>query len=465
MITQEYYDSEQLAESFCQATEPRAYMASKIQLFAVIVYIISQGFAIPILAVGPSWAVWPRLDDFATLFLFLVYLGSRSRIYSMDRRERFFYVIWIVLILYTIPSTLVGVLMRPELSKGLTFGVFQTFRVFEYGLVWLCIRGMSFSRRQFDVITRTFFCVFIFVLIICIGNVTGFIPASRLVAHLPQGPVCGPWLYVHTKTSASEALGPYGWNPHYLDVQLICIMAVILAASKPSLFFRIFAAGAIGIIIIMSGSRAPLAGFAVALAIWSSKSIKQFMFLIFIIVIGAISFHFIAGLAEVSVIEYAFERTQSLVGISDPTLSGRTGHWRYIFEFIINNPMIFITGVGWGFSGHVLGGITTAHNTFLQAFVEMGIFGASLFFIFLFAIYRLLLGNNPLKKAVRSALLGLMVVSLTHETLYPYTNNGSFHGLLLAIVAIAGATERGFNIEESYYAEYESEQGEHFNGC
>jgi O-antigen ligase len=459
MIDQEYYNPNQAVEVDYPALGLQDYVATQGQLFAVIIYIIAQGFTIPVLPIGPSWATWPRLDDFATLLLLFVFLTSHSRIYPMTKRERFFFAMWVVLLLVSFPSTLYGRAMRPELEKSFNFGISQTFRIFEYGLVWVCIRGMAFSQKQLDTITKTLFCVLIFVIIICVGNVTGLIPPSRLVFHLPYA---GHWMDVKLKTGPSTVLGPFGYNYAYTACQLTFMAAVMLAATKPRLGLRILMVVAIVAAIFLSGSRGPMVGFAVAIAIWASKGFRQLLFFLAMIIIGAIGFSLLVGSVRESVRTTAVERAATFVSPEeDPTLGGRVPQWRNALNIIREDTGILMTGVGWGYANQVLGGIGKAHMMVLQTLIELGIFGLLLYLLFLFGIYRLLLGKDRLKRALRSAFLGLLVASSVSETFYPVPMYGSFLGFVLCLVAIAGAAERGRNIEEQCYEEYElSEEGD-----
>ncbi|MBA7493328.1 hypothetical protein ES702_03886 [subsurface metagenome] len=457
-MDQEYYNPEQAVEGYYPVLELRDYVATQGQLFAVIIYIIAQGFTIPILPVGASWAVWPRLDDFATLLLLWVFVTSHSRIYPMTKKERFFFAMWIVILLLSVPSTLYGRIMRPELEKSFRFGIHQTFRIFEYGLVWVCIRGMAFSQKQLDTITRAVFCVLIFILIICVGNVTGLIPPSRLVSHLP---FAGHWTDVKLKTGPSTVLGPFGYNYAYTACQLTFMAAVMLAARKPGLHMRIFMVVALAAAIFLTGSRGPMIGFTVAIAIWASKGFRQLLFFLVIIIVGAIGFSLLGGLVEEAVGLKAVERVTGIITYEDPTLGGRLPQWRHAISILRSDFTILLIGAGWGYGNQVLGGIGKAHNLVLQILIELGIFGLPLYLSFLFAIYRLLRGKDRIRKALRCAFLGIVVASFASENLYPIPLYGSFLGFVLCLVAIAGAAERGRNIEEQCYEEYElSEEGD-----
>jgi len=437
--------------------------ASRMQLFAVIVYLITQGFTIPILPVGPSWAVWPKLDDFATLFLLLVYLFTRHNTCPMNKAERVVFVLVVVGIIASFPSMFIGKLMRPEIVKGPSYGIFQTSRVLEYSTVWFCIRGMTFSSRQFDKISYTVFLVMVFVVIIALGNATGTIPPARLLTHLPyEGPL---GILKLEATGAYRPLSPMGEaNPGYLIVQMAFFTAVLLASRKPSLAFRIPLIIAVLYVVFLTGARAATVGWFVFLAIWVHKSPKQLVVLLAVLALLFVSLNIFAESFDIDILERATQRFGTIFHretAEEKTLAGRTIQWAETWKYIISDPRILLVGVGWGYGGVVVPtGIGNAHCMYLQALLELGILGAVLFFWLLFRGYRLLRGKDRLLAAIRAVFLGLLVSSLTGEVFFPIASMGSFLGLVGAVFAIGTATCRGRLLEEHYYSEFEQPQEE-----
>ena len=433
--------------------------ASKLQMFAVIVYLISQGFTIPILPIGPSWAVWPRLDDFATAFLVLVYFSTRANTCPMNKLERTISVLIIAGVLFSIPSTFFGRLMHPEILKGPSYGIFQTFRIFEYGMVWVCIRGMTFSQKQFDKISYTIFFVMVFVVIVGIGNATGIIPPARLLAHLPYD---GPWGVLKTRgTGAFRPVGPYGWNSGYMVDQLVFMTAILLVSRKPSVIFRIPLVVAVAVVVFLTGSRAATIAWCTCLVILAHKSIKQLVVMLVIVSMFFVALYISSDYFDVDIVERATHRIGTLLHretFEEKTLSGRTVQWATAVDYILSDPSVSLMGVGWGFGGVVLvekTGIGHVHCMYLDVLLEVGVFGAVMFYILLFNMYRLLRGRDRLLTAMRAAFLALLVAGITGAVFYPVVAGGSFLGFTGAVFAIGAATRRGKLLEEQYYAEYE----------
>jgi len=327
MLTAEQPYASQLMEDldYIESSHQVSF-ASSLQLFSVVVYLLSQGFTIPVLPIGPSWAVWFRLDDFATLFLFVVYLSTRRNTRPMEKVERLVFSLIVVGIVLSFPSILVGKLMRPEIIKGPHFGIFQTYRVIQYVSVWFCIRGMTFSSKQFDKISYAAFFVSFFAVIIGFGNVTGAISASRLVSHLPYD---GPWIFVHQKVGSSRALGPYGYLSGEMVDRMVFLTMVLLASRKPRAIFRITLVVLIACVVFLSGARAASIAWCVALAIFSCKKAKQLIMAPIIIVLMFVVLRMLP--ADNVIVEYSTSRISTIIHREeDITMAGRT-RWSYTF--------------------------------------------------------------------------------------------------------------------------------------
>ena len=464
MMEREQTSPELMEYSYYPESSPQYSFATGLQFFAVIVYILSQGFTIPILPIGPSWAVWPRLDDFSTLFLFLVYLGSRRNTCPMNKTERFIFVVIIIAIVLSIPSMLFGKLMRPEFPKTLSYGAFQTFRIFEYIMVWFCIRGMTFSSKQFDKISYTVFFVVVFEVIIGMGNATGAIPLARLLAHLPYD---GPWAVLKANaTGAHRPLGSCGHSGTMVD-RLVFLTAILFVSRKPSAIFRIPLIVAVAIVVFLSGSRAATIAWCLSLAILASKSIKQLIIMLVVISLFLTSFYMFASSFESEIVERATERVGTIVHREeDPTMAGRTIQWAGVLRYIASDPSVFVLGVGWGFGLVVLapetGVVGGAHCMYLSPLLEVGVFGAIMFYMFLFHMYRLVRGKDALLSAIRAAFIGLLVAGITGAVFFPSPSAGSFLGFVGAVFGIGTATYRGRLLEEQLYSEYEPSEEEDF---
>ncbi len=468
MLESEQTGAELMEYSDYPELSPQPSFATPLQLFAVIVYILSQGFTIPILPIGPSWAVWPRLDDFSTLFLFLVYLGTRRNTCPMNRLEHTIFALIIVGAILSLPSTAIGALRYPEIIKGPSFGVFQTYRIIEYTMVWFCIRGMTFSSKQFDKISYTVFFVVVFVVIIGIGNATGAIPSARLLRHLPYD---GPWgVLKQAATGAHKPRGPYGWNSGYMVDMLVLFTALLFVSRKPSAMFRIPLVVAVAVVVFLTGSRAATVAWCVCLAILSTKSAKQLIMMLVVISLFFICFYMVVDFFEYEIVERATQRAGTLIhreAFEDKTLAGRTLQWVALLRYMVSDPSVPVLGVGWGFGQIVLEpetGISGAHSMYLSPLLEVGVFGAIMFYILLFQMYRLVRGKDPLLAAIRAAYLAFLVAGITGSIFFPAVSAGSFLGFVGAVFGIGAATHRGRLLEEQLYSEYDP-SAEEDSGC
>jgi hypothetical protein len=406
------------------------------------------------------------LDDFATLFLFMVYLGTRRNTCPMSKTERFVSVLIVIGVIMSLPSTVFGMLMRPEIIKGPSFGVFQTYRIIEYTMVWFCIRGMTFSSKQFDKISYTIFFVVVFVVIIGIGNATGAIPPARLLRHLPYD---GPWGVLKTSaTGAHKPIGPYSWNSGYMVNMLVLFTALLFVSRKPSAMFRIPLIVAVAVVVFLSGSRAATVAWCVSLAILSTKNAKQLIMVLAVISLFFICLYTVIDVFEYEVVERATYRVGTLIHREtekEKTLSGRTIQWVAVLRYAVSDPSVLVLGVGWGFGQAALEpetGIAGAHSMYLSPLLEVGVFGAIMFYILLFGMYRLVRGKDRLLAAIRAAYLGLLVAGIAGSIFFPSVSAGSFLGFVGAVFGIGAATYRGRLLEEQLYGKYEPSEERDF---
>lgn len=70
--------------------------------------------------------------------------------------------------------------------------------------------------------------------------------------------------------------------------------------------------------------------------------------------------------------------------------NGRFGVWKSYFEYLNNNPLVVLFGVGGGAISSIADilGIATAHNIILEKIVELGIVGLLIFYMYFTALYK-----------------------------------------------------------------------------
>ncbi|MBM3331458.1 O-antigen ligase family protein [candidate division WOR-3 bacterium] len=418
--------------------------ADNLQLAAVVVYILSQGFTFPIVAFTRSMYLWPVLSDLATLFLVAVHLSRSQLVNPMDRTERSFWRLLVLGVTMALASTVYTSFTSPQgpTLAGLA-GSYQTLRLVEFGVVWHCIRGMAFSPQHLARISSAVYAVTAFIVAVALGQATGLFPGAMLAAHLPAD---SPWGAVRSMNGPHRPFGPIGINAGGMVNYLTVFTALLLAGRKPAAAFRVPLIAVAAVVVFLTGSRGATVGFATMFVAASATSVRRFVFTLAAAIVFAVIAPRILGQTDEEVGAYAQRRSASILNRQqDPTLSGRTIRWTDTVQYVRSNPEVLITGIGWGMGEMGIPGVPgNAHNMYLQSLLEGGVLGLALYLMLLLTAFRLLRGSLPDLAGPRAAYAGLLVAGFTGEVLWPTFLNGHFLGFTFAMLAIAGAASRGY---------------------
>jgi len=425
----------------------KSRLPGRLQFFALLVYLTCHAYTIPILPIGLSWAVWPRLDDFAFLILAFTWLiGPKISLDNIEKK--FMHTMILVMVLSLVSVALITAGLFKTTIRGINFGIFQTARLLEYTMVWLFARNIIFDNRRLAWIRRTLTVVALFIIIVCLLNALRIVTPSQLVSHLPWGfERCGPWHYMQLKTKAI-ALGPLGYNPAYMAAELSLLTVMILGLRRNYRFFISAGLVAISLIVVfLSGSRAGLVIFVTAILVWSFARFRHFGIFVTILVLLVPMIYFFSDPMEMMM-----PRQAEI--FSPGTAAGRTVIWKMAIEGILDNPMILLTGTGWGNTMVYMG--EAAHNLYLHIILESGILGFVLFCALGYQVFRLASGPEELSHVFRAIFIGILIGALTQETLFPVASMGSFLGLFLCILGVVSSLRRtadSSNTEDVYSTE------------
>jgi len=116
------------------------------------------------------------------------------------------------------------------------------------------------------------------------------------------------------------------------------------------------------------------------------------------------------------------------------------------FKMLLSQPWIIVTGAGFQNVSYVLGGPTGAHNNYLQALFELGIFGFIAFMLFLKSIYDMLKKTFRLAKSkfeeflakdTIAIFIAILISMLAGETMWAQYSMFTLTGQIMVIIAIA----------------------------
>ena len=116
-------------------------------------YVLSQGFTIPIVPVGFSWAMWPLLSDGALAVMFLGWLVAPRQLDKNSRVRRTVFnglvaIMLLCLVSFAWMALVYATPYSPPGEKGISFGLFQLFRMMEFLAVYFFTSSTPLSRQR-----------------------------------------------------------------------------------------------------------------------------------------------------------------------------------------------------------------------------------------------------------------------------------------------------------------------------
>ena len=125
---------------------------------------------------------------------------------------------------------------------------------------------------------------------------------------------------------------------------------------------------------------------------------------------------------------------------------GRDAIFNWTINTILERPDYLIIGIGYQ-NFRSAGGPVSAHNTYFQVLIELGVIGFVAWMGFFLVLYRNLSeaerraasSERDVILAGKAALLAIAACGLFNDTLYPVRNNNGFLGFALAFFAITSS--------------------------
>jgi hypothetical protein len=415
---------------------------SRWALLAFCLYIMAQGFTIPVLAIGPSWAIWPTLPDFATAFLGVTALlsGSPGQFLSATHKTLVHYLVACLLACFVSFIFLIRLLPDPSIgAMEPTWGAFQLYRLVQFFIVFWAAARIPLSPQRIRMLSGVVAGVFY---LVCLGVILTFfnvLPPEYLTLHLPRDPIAlGPWAD-YALGDPARGWGTIGYNHAYVAAQILVLLALYLrlrpVASALSNIVPILPALAAT---FLTGSRAGFAatGLFAVLQLFQRPTVCIALFAAMALLAAQYDWD--------SLPQELGQLTESQREIFDPlnrhSLHGRTEIWQEHLDFLQVRPWLWASGAGFG--SVVQTG--NAHCLYLQILVELGVAGLVLWLGLVAYVLNALHRREPSAQPIFWLTVTLLVASLTQETFYPVPAFGHLLGLYLACLAITlrGAESR-----------------------
>lgn len=416
-----------------------AIRGSRISFFGLCFYLASQWFQIPLVAVGPSWAVWPNFPDIGAglLLLGLLMEGSRLRVKPPTNRNALTLLLVIIggtaiaLLLSSVRGSMIGL---SDNEKSISFGVFQLYRTVEFVVVFGVASAIPLTVGRVRILSKIVDIALLLTFLGIVGTYFSLISTPKMVAHLPYDfTTAGSW-GVMSHGQWYEA-GTIGYNHSYVAIQLIMLSALALGlrGGRAGSFREAAYLGMAAIGVFLSGSRSGMAAMLFFLVAYLFRKPKT---LVAAIAVSGLVFVAFVGLGHGWNFDLSntAERQLTLRNPLDPeNLSGRDMIWRDSIAFLMQDPVRWIIGAG---PGSVAQYGYNAHNLYLHITMEAGLVGLSLFCFGMYKIIDYLRRLERGAKPILWATVALLLSALTQETFYPVPAHGHFLGLYLCSLAI-----------------------------
>lgn len=423
--------------------------------FALCCYLLSQSFTIPLVPIGPSWAVWPNFPDLAVGLLVLMLLFNFRWASPASHPNRRVFLLLLMVLYGSILSYTFYLSWADKNAAGVKFGIFQIYRLIEFITIFRITTYIPLTPGRINVLRRIVDFVLVFVCLGIILTFFGIIPLSLMIAHLPQSfDVAGPWSrYIPDRTGSGW--GTISYHHAYVSLQVFMLVVLrihlSLGEKKQYKSKNKFLHNSNNILLLLSvfacflsGSRAGIVTILLFLAIYLVINKTNALNFAIWSILAALPAMTLAKIMF-AVVERdntdpdrlsIFDRQKTLLNADDSeNLAGRDQIWVEKLSFLDEEPRRWLLGEGFGSASD--SGSYNAHMLYLHIITETGIVGlfcfGLLFAQILSSLYRYELGWKPIFWAT----ISLLFSSLTQENFYPVDALGHFIGFYLCSVAIA----------------------------
>ncbi|GAA4434690.1 O-antigen ligase family protein [Bremerella cremea] len=415
-------------------------------------YFLSQGYLVPLAAIGPSWAIWPRIADFAGLFM------AGACLWQWRQAERLpkplaTITFWLMVFLWLSAISLIAQTIispklywnGPRMGEAVQWGIYQLARLIQFIALFVCAAytPLTETRRRWLVGVST--TVLWFVIITVLLTYTGTITYESVVAHLPESPdVSGPWA---SFGESFDGLGYISYNHAYTAVQLVLLFSLHLSLTRCQFnTANLLLLVAVSLGVFLSGSRAGFAAMLVLVApcLWTWVRRGGILPLVWAGTVGctifatmliAPSFFKVRGLTDFKqqIEDLVVRQTSTFEGYKSDNLAGRTDIWKWHLDSLEERPWTWV--VGYGFGSAITRG-NQAHMQPLNMVSEMGLIGLGVGLVLMVIVLKTLWEMEPPGHPYLWGSLALLFTSLTQETFYPVAAMGHFPGFYLFGLAI-----------------------------
>ncbi len=397
-------------------------------------FVAAQAYTIPVLAVGPSWTIWPTLP-----ILTAAGLAASASLWSRPLAGAVgsllaglaLVVLGCAVSFAVVTLGLSGQLL-PDVAVEPSWGIYQLYILLVAGAVLWAAGRVALTPERLTVLKWVTAATLVWVCLSVFLTFSGLVPTATFAGHLPASvEASGAWTrYLH---AGDRGLGTIGYDYIYTACQMLLLLAFWLYLARGR--HPWLQSALVGLVIaatFVSGSRTGLGSLAVFLVLFGLRAQKAPLLIgaAVLLPLGFLALPFLdVDLAEVG------QRQATLLGApSTETLSARDLIWAERLEFLNADPLRWLTGTGFGSA--VASG-KKAHLVLLHTVVETGVLGLGALVVFVGFVLRLLWRHERAPRIVLMASVALLASSLSQESIYPVPMMGAFIPFYLAVLAVA----------------------------
>ncbi|QLE40894.1 O-antigen ligase family protein [Nostoc sp. C052] len=422
---------------------PTSLWATKWLFVGMCFYMISQVYVVPLLAIGPSWSLWPNLSDFACFFMIVAFvLAKRTYLEVSQFNLKLLSILLVAFVGSIISYIFYRLNLGEENTPGIAVGQYQIYRFIQFICIFWITAHVPFSSTRRKILIQINDLIF---LLVCLGIILTFfniLPLGALTIHLPQEPtVAGAWSrYQSIGKYGGQGWGTTGYDHSHVAVNVIMLLAMRMHLAQSDNIFvdKLFLL--IGVITcFFTESRTGLAAILVfGILYWikrpqyTTKILFVFLslaalLLVYLSNVGFNSLHIASSEGSL------LERQAGLTSVDADSLSGRDEIWKERIEMITNNPEILFLGSGFGAATDTG---KKAHFLLLHITLETGLIGLSIFIYFFAHVFYYLYIYECDAKTIFLATICFFISALGQDTLYFTVTFVHFTGFYLYGVAI-----------------------------
>ncbi|HEX7079610.1 MAG TPA: O-antigen ligase family protein [Gammaproteobacteria bacterium] len=397
--------------------------------------ILAQAYSLPVLTVGPSWAVWPTPPVITACGMIGIAVLASPGAWPPLRKMIGGYVLLFALCLLSVALVTVAAhdLLIPDAT--LDFG-FPLYHVWIMGLAGGSLWAAStihIRPDRFPLLANVTLAALLWICVSIVLTYKNFIPTRELAPQLPMDPGVSGAFSRYLLNMEGAGLGTVGYNHAYPAAVVLILSALWLQllprGRRPLLRALVLSLGLVAV--FLTGSRAGFAGFLLFFAAVAAAE-RSIRTLFGIVALGLLLALAVAAL-EVPIEETMQRQAAVFEAPSAEALAGRDVIWQHRLQFLNDDKVRWLIGTGFG-SAMATG--SDAHMLYLHIVVEMGVLGLLAFIVFYASILHALWRRLPYSRYFFLATACLLVSSLTQETLYPVPALGFTLPLYLIALAV-----------------------------